>query len=144
MARWRVTGPGVAVATGTGVRRGRTDGRASGVAVGESTAGIRIAGASRGTEEGIELARTKRPALILMDIQLPGMDGIAALQHLKNDPECQRIPVIALTAQAMAHDRERILAAGFDGYHTKPIDVKELPNEVRNILDERGRSTSIP
>ena len=95
-------------------------------------------------EEGIELARTKRPALILMDIQLPGMDGIAALQHLKNDPECQQIPVIALTAQAMAHDRERILAAGFDGYHTKPINVKELPNEVRNILDERGRSTSTP
>lgn len=86
-------------------------------------------------EEGIELARTRKPALILMDIQLPGMDGITALLHLKEDPSCQPTPVIALTAQAMEHDRERILAAGFDAYQTKPISVKEFTGAVRTVLD---------
>ncbi len=86
-------------------------------------------------EKGIELARTRKPALILMDIQLPGMDGITALQHLKEDPSCQPIPVIALTAQAMDHDRQRILAAGFDAYQTKPISMKEFIEAVRKVLD---------
>ncbi len=91
-------------------------------------------------EEGIELAHTRTPALILLDIQLPGMDGITALRHLKEDPSAQQIPVIALTAQAMAHDRERILAAGFDAYQTKPISMKEFTEVVRNVLDARARA----
>jgi two-component system cell cycle response regulator DivK len=87
------------------------------------------------SEEGIELARTRKPSLILMDIQLPGMDGFAAFRLLRQIPETHRTPVIAVTASAMAQDRERILAAGFDGYHTKPISIKELPQLVRRVID---------
>ena len=89
-------------------------------------------------EDGLRLARTDQPALILMDIQLPGMDGLAAFAHLRADPATQRIPVIAVTASAMAQDRERIMAAGFDGYQAKPISVKELPEIVRRLLDARA------
>lgn len=91
-------------------------------------------------EEGIELARTRTPDLILLDIQLPGMDGITALRHLKEDPSRQQIPVIALTALAMDHDREQILAAGFDAYQTKPISIKEFTEVVRNVLNARARA----
>jgi two-component system cell cycle response regulator DivK len=73
-----------------------------------------------------------------MDIQLPGMDGMTALSHLKGDPATAGIPVVALTASAMTQDRERILAAGFDGYQTKPISVKELTEVVRQMLDKRA------
>jgi len=86
-------------------------------------------------EEGIRLAQESHPALILMDLQLPGMDGIAALVHLRADPRTKPIPVIAVTASAMTHDRQRILAAGFDGYQTKPIGVKEFLEVVRQVLD---------
>jgi two-component system cell cycle response regulator DivK len=86
-------------------------------------------------EEGLRLAREQHPALILMDIQLPGMDGIAALGHLRNDPVTRPIPVIAVTASVMAHDRQRILGAGFDGYQGKPIRVKDLLDAVRQMLD---------
>ena len=78
-------------------------------------------------EEGIRLARERRPALILMDIQLPGMDGIAALGHLRADPLTRAIPVMAVTASAMTHDRQKIMAAGFDGYQSKPISVQRVP-----------------
>ena len=88
-------------------------------------------------EEGIEIARAQQPALILMDIHLPGMDGITALTHLKTDPLTQRVPVIAVTATAMIHDRQKILAAGFDGYQTKPISVKELTEVVEKVLAAR-------
>ena len=88
-------------------------------------------------EEGIQLARAERPDLILMDIQLPGMDGMTALSHLKADPATAGIPVIALTASAMTEDREKILATGFDGYMTKPINVKEFTEVVRQMLDKR-------
>ncbi|MGH7164855.1 MAG: response regulator [Nitrospiraceae bacterium] len=91
-------------------------------------------------EEGVEIARAQRPDLILMDIQLPGMDGFAAFRHLREDPATRGIPVIAVTASAMPQDRERILAAGFDGYQTKPISVKSLPDIVRDTL--KGRSAS--
>ena len=77
-------------------------------------------------EEGVELARSRRPALVLMDVQLPGMDGVAAVAALRDDDRTRAIPVLALTAQAMRGDRERFLAAGFDGYLAKPIDVVEL------------------
>jgi two-component system cell cycle response regulator DivK len=88
-------------------------------------------------EEGIQRARAERPDLILMDIQLPGMDGMTALSHLKADPATAGIPVIALTASAMTEDREKILATGFDGYLTKPINVKEFTEVVRQMLDKR-------
>jgi two-component system, cell cycle response regulator DivK len=86
-------------------------------------------------EEGIRLAQEQQPALILMDIQLPGMDGIAALDHLRADPGTRAIPVIAVTASAMTHDRQKVLAAGFDGYQSKPIRVSEFVDAVRQILE---------
>src|SRR5215813_9965836 len=67
-------------------------------------------------EEGLRIALASLPALILMDIELPGMNGIQALGHLRNDPRTRSIPVVAVTASAMAHDRQKIMAAGFDGY----------------------------
>ncbi len=88
-------------------------------------------------EEGIEIARTRQPALILMDIQLPSMDGITAFKHLRADPLTERIPVIAVTASAMAADRNNILEAGFEGYHAKPIRMKELTEEVGRVLGSR-------
>ncbi len=88
-------------------------------------------------EEGIRLAQESRPALILMDIQLPGMNGIEALGRLRADPRTKKIPVIAVTASAMTHDRQKILAAGFDGYQSKPINVKEFVAAVREMLDRK-------
>jgi two-component system cell cycle response regulator DivK len=89
-------------------------------------------------EEGLRLARAEHPALILMDVQLPGMDGLAALERLRRDPDTAGIPVIALTAFAMRSDRERFLAAGFDGYLEKPIDVAAFPGQVAALLDDAG------
>ena len=86
-------------------------------------------------EDGIRLAKAELPHLVLMDIQLPGMDGIAALKHLRADPKTKAIPVIAVTASAMTHDRQKIMAAGFDGYQSKPINVKEFTSAVRQMLD---------
>jgi two-component system cell cycle response regulator DivK len=90
-------------------------------------------------EDGIALARERLPDLVLMDIQLPGMDGIAALAELRRDPATSRIPVVALTASVMKEDRERFEAAGFDGLLMKPIDVKTFPQQVREHC-ERGRT----
>ncbi len=89
-------------------------------------------------ELGIELARRHTPHVILMDIQLPGMDGMAALGQLKADPTTAKIPVIALTAFAMKEDRQRFLAAGFDGYLVKPINIRELPSVVREFCERQG------
>lgn len=89
-------------------------------------------------EEGIAIAVEQRPAVILMDIQLPGMSGAAALQQLRTKPETAEIPVLALTALASQRDRDRFAAAGFDAYLTKPIDVDELSEQVRAFC-ERGR-----
>ncbi|MBI2153787.1 MAG: response regulator [Candidatus Rokubacteria bacterium] len=86
-------------------------------------------------EEGIRLAQESPPALILMDIQLPGMNGIEALGRLRADARTKKIPVMAVTASAMTHDRQKIMAAGFDGYQTKPINVKEFLEAVRQMLD---------
>jgi len=77
-------------------------------------------------EDGVRLAREHHPALVLMDIQLPGIDGITALGQLRGDTATRGIPVIAVTASAMTHDRQKIMAAGFDGYQTKPINVREF------------------
>ena len=88
-------------------------------------------------EEGLEIARSQVPDLILMDIQLPGMDGIAAFRLLRADPVTERIPVIAVTASAMTLDRKKIMEAGFEGYQAKPIKVKDFKEEVRRVLDVR-------
>jgi two-component system cell cycle response regulator DivK len=85
-------------------------------------------------EAGLKLAREAHPALILMDIRLPGMDGIAALRELRDDVATCDVPVIAVTASAMNQDRRQITAAGFDGYHGKPIDIVELVASIRELL----------
>jgi two-component system cell cycle response regulator DivK len=92
-------------------------------------------------EEGLQLARERKPALILMDIRLPGMDGITALAELKGDATTRQIPVIAVTASVMPMEREDILAAGFDGFQEKPISVKSLRAEVRTLLDRAAGDT---
>jgi CheY-like chemotaxis protein len=85
-------------------------------------------------EEGIRLAIEQLPALILMDVQLPGMDGITALKQLKADATTKSIPVIAVTASAMTYKRQTMLAEGFDGYQTKPINLKDFLGEVERVL----------
>ena len=85
-------------------------------------------------EEGVELARARQPALVLMDIQLPGIDGITALKRLREDPATRGIRVMAVTASAMTQDRQTILAAGFDGYQSKPINVKAFLGAVQELL----------
>ena len=87
-------------------------------------------------EEGIEVARREQPDLVLMDIQLPGMDGKAALRVLRSHPETARIPVMAVTASVMPLERRDILAHGFDGFQEKPLSVRSLLAEVRRILGE--------
>ena len=87
-------------------------------------------------EEGVRLARERRPALILMDIQLPGINCVEALRQLRADPLTSAIPVIAVTASVMTDDRTRIMAAGFDGFHGKPISVRQLLATVREIIDK--------
>ncbi len=93
-------------------------------------------------EGGIELAGEHLPSLILMDIQLPGMDGVTALGRLKAEPSTAAILVVALTAFAMKDDRERFLGAGFDGYLVKPIDVRAFPEQIRQYLDGGGEGTA--
>ena len=85
-------------------------------------------------EAGVELARSARPDLVLMDINLPGMTGLEALALLRADAVTASIPVAALTAYAMKEDRARLLAAGFDGYLEKPVDVRALPGQVEALL----------
>jgi two-component system cell cycle response regulator DivK len=89
--------------------------------------------------EGVSLAAEHLPDLVLMDIRLPDLDGTVALQRLKDDERTAAIPVIALTSFAMKGDRERFLAAGFDGYLEKPITVREFPDQVRSHLAPAGR-----
>jgi two-component system cell cycle response regulator DivK len=99
--------------------------------------GYRLLEAERG-EDGLRLAREQLPALVLMDIQLPGIDGIETLRQLRADPATAAIPVIAVTASAMTQDRQKILAAGFDGYQSKPISVRPFLEAVRAVLDRRS------
>jgi two-component system cell cycle response regulator DivK len=94
---------------------------------------------SETAEEGLKLAGDQSPALILMDIQLPGIDGITALKQLRADPKTKDIRVIAITASAMTHNRTTMLAEGFDGYQTKPITIKEFLGEVERVLASRGK-----
>ena len=88
-------------------------------------------------EDGIVLAGERSPDLILMDIQLPGMNGIEALKVLRADASTARIPVIAVTASVMQQDRNLITEAGFDGYIGKPINLKEFLDTVRAMLERK-------
>jgi two-component system cell cycle response regulator DivK len=85
-------------------------------------------------EEGIKLAGERKPDLILMDIHLPGMNGIEALKVLRSDPATDAIPVIAVTASVMPQDRNQITEAGFNAYVAKPINLKEFLDAVRDML----------
>ena len=87
-------------------------------------------------EDGIKLAAERKPDLILMDIQLPGMNGIDALRVLRGDPATAAIPVVAVTASVMQQDRKLITEAGFDAYVGKPINIKEFLDVVRGTLGD--------
>ena len=88
-------------------------------------------------EDGIALAQAHSPDLVLMDIQLPGMNGIEALGVLRANPATARIPVIAVTASVMQQDRKLITEAGFDAYIGKPINLKEFLQAVREMIEAR-------
>jgi two-component system cell cycle response regulator DivK len=85
-------------------------------------------------EEGVVAALSESPDLVLMDLQLPDIDGHEALLRIRADPQCSGIPVVAVTAFAMKEDVDRATAAGFDGYIAKPIDVHALPDQVAGFL----------
>src|SRR5262245_15634061 len=100
--------------------------------------GYRVLEAESG-EDGLRLATgAERPDLVLMDIHLPGIDGIETLRRLRADDATRAIPVIAVTASAMTHDRQKIVAAGFDGYQSKPISIRPFLAAVREALDRKA------
>jgi CheY-like chemotaxis protein len=92
---------------------------------------------ARSGEQGVALAKERSPDLVLMDLQLPAMDGTEALRILRNDPDTREIPVVAVTAFAMKEDRDRALHAGFDSYLEKPISVRTFPELVRGFLHRK-------
>jgi len=92
---------------------------------------------ARTGEDGIVRALEDRPDLILMDLQLPGIDGTEAMRTIKGTPMGSSIPIVALTAVAMLEDRERALRNGFDGYLSKPISIGDLPRQISEFLPER-------
>ena len=98
--------------------------------------GFRTLEASTG-REGIDLARENDPDVVLLDIQLPDIDGVSALQELRASTKVEETPVVALTAFAMKADRQRFLDAGFNGYIAKPIDVRTFPLQVREFCRAR-------
>ncbi len=99
-------------------------------------AGFEVIEACTG-EEGVARAQDSQPDMILMDLQLPGINGTQALRLIRNDPSGAMVPVVALTAFAMSEDRDRALLEGFDGYVSKPISVRDLPNQVARFLPEK-------
>ena len=90
-------------------------------------------------ESGIQLIREQRPDLVLMDIQLPGMDGLSATKIIKADPELKDIPIVALTSYAMQGDEEKALAAGCTGYITKPIDTRKFLETLSRHIKDGGQ-----
>jgi two-component system, cell cycle response regulator DivK len=92
-------------------------------------------------EDGLTLAHERRPDVVLLDIQLPGMDGVQALGRLRAHPATAAVPVIAVTAFAMKADRERFLELGFDRYVEKPLDIHSLPWQVAAALEQAGART---
>ena len=93
---------------------------------------------ARDGEEGVEMATREQPALILMDLSLPGLDGWEATRQIKTDPVTRHIPIIALSAHAMPGDREGALAAGCDEYESKPIEFARLLEKMHIFLGDRG------
>ena len=89
-------------------------------------------------EAGLPLAAAQKPDLVLMDIQLPGINGIEALKKLRASPETSPIPVLAFTASVMPQDRKEIMSAGFDGFVSKPINLKEFIASIASALGKRG------
>lgn len=89
-------------------------------------------------EEGIKMAKEHQPDLILMDIQIPVMNGYEATKALRNDPDTKHIKIVAVTSFAMLGDREKILGAGADDYIAKPINTRELPEKVKRLLRENA------
>jgi len=88
-------------------------------------------------ESAVAMSVEHLPALILMDIQLPGIDGIVAMKRIRADDRTKHIPTVALTASVMTGDRERFDDAGFDGFIAKPIEVKNFPGQVQAYLDAK-------
>jgi two-component system, cell cycle response regulator DivK len=88
-------------------------------------------------EAGVRLAQERRPNLVLMDIRLPGIDGMETLRQLRAKPMTREIPVMAMTASVMSEDRQKIMAAGFDGYQSKPINVTDFVAAVAQLLEHR-------
>ena len=93
---------------------------------------------ARTGEDGVARAQDSRPDVILMDLQLPGVDGTQAMRTIKASPSGSGIPIVALTAFAMSEDRDRALRNGFDGYLSKPISVRDLPRQIAELLPERN------
>ena len=89
-------------------------------------------------EAGLPLAAAQKPDLVLMDIQLPGINGIEALKRMRDSPETSAIPVLAFTASVMPQDRREIMSAGFDGFVSKPINLKEFIASIANALGKPG------
>lgn len=100
--------------------------------------GYRLLSASDG-EEALQIARQELPDLILMDLQLPKINGYDATRMLKEDPQTGHIPVVALTAHAMPEEKDRAWSIGFLDYITKPIDTRSFPARVRDLLNQGGR-----
>ncbi|MBI3373257.1 MAG: response regulator [Betaproteobacteria bacterium] len=90
-------------------------------------------------EEGVRLAQEKKPDLVLMDIQLPGINGIEAFRQLRADPQTAAIPVVALTASVTPTDRTQINAAGFTAFLSKPINLKEFVETVKRVVESGGK-----
>ena len=95
--------------------------------------GFEVVEATTG-EEGVRLASEFAPDLVLMDLQLPGIDGTEALRRIRDSESTRSVPVVAVTAFAMDDDRERALASGFDGYVEKPLSMRALPQQVEEFL----------
>jgi two-component system cell cycle response regulator DivK len=85
-------------------------------------------------EDGLSSAFKERPDLVLMDVRLPGMDGLAALKLLRADPRTSKVPVVAVTASVMPDERNRFSEAGFDGFIAKPIDIRGFPGQIEAFL----------
>lgn len=92
-------------------------------------------------EQAIEKAMSEKPDIILLDISLPKLDGYQVAAHLKGLEEFQEIPIVAFTAHAMKGDREKVIVAGFEGYISKPVNIRELPEQIRSFI--RGKRESI-
>ncbi len=89
-------------------------------------------------EEGVKMSRSENPALIIMDLGLPVLDGWEAIRQIKSSPETKHIPIIALTAHAMSYDHAKAREAGCDDFDTKPVDMPRLLEKIRSLLKERS------